>query len=164
MNYLAGYSRELQERAASMLEDGTLGSYIKKRYPSVHDIRSDRALTEYIFNLKRSYLKNAPNIAKVSFDNKISPVQSFLGVHTFNSKSHGRKTKATSSIKIASVFRNVPEEFLRMICVHELAHIKEKNHDKPFYKLCTYMEPDYFQFEFDLRLYLTYLDQGKPLY
>jgi predicted metal-dependent hydrolase len=47
-----------------------------------------------------------------------------------------------------------------MIVVHELAHLKEKQHDKAFYKLCCWMEPDYHQFEFDLRLYLTQLELG----
>ena len=43
-----------------------------------------------------------------------------------------------------------------MIVVHELAHLKEKEHNKPFYNLCMHMEPDYLQLEFDLRLYLTH--------
>lgn len=47
-----------------------------------------------------------------------------------------------------------------MIVVHELAHIKEREHDKAFYQLCRYMEPEYAQLEFDLRAYLTYLDAG----
>jgi predicted metal-dependent hydrolase len=47
-------------------------------------------------------------------------------------------------------------EFLTMIAVHELAHLKEKQHDKAFYQLCTHMEPNYHQYEFDLRLYLTH--------
>jgi predicted metal-dependent hydrolase len=50
-----------------------------------------------------------------------------------------------------------------MIVVHELAHLKEKGHDKAFYQLCTYMEPDYHQLEFDLRLYLTHLDEVGPI-
>ena len=49
--------------------------------------------------------------------------------------------------------------------MHELAHLREKDHDKPFYQLCTHMEPDYHQFELDTRLYLTYLDNGgEPLW
>jgi len=44
--------------------------------------------------------------------------------------------------------------------VHELAHLKQKQHDKAFYQLCCHMEPDYHQLEFDLRLYLTHLDFG----
>jgi hypothetical protein len=47
----------------------------------------------------------------------------------------------------------------------EIAHLKEKEHDKPFYKLCAYMEPQYHQYELDLRLYLTHLDSsGKALW
>jgi predicted metal-dependent hydrolase len=45
-----------------------------------------------------------------------------------------------------------------MIVVHELAHLKEREHDKAFYQLCRHMAPDYHQLEFDLRLYLTQLD------
>ncbi|HAL21836.1 MAG TPA: metal-dependent hydrolase, partial [Stenotrophomonas sp.] len=46
---------------------------------------------------------------------------------------------------------------LRMIVVHELAHLKEADHNKAFYQLCQHMEPDYLQLEFDTRLYLTEL-------
>lgn len=165
MKYLAGYSSDLQDSARKMLENETLGTYLLKRYgKQSHSMKSDRALTEFVFNIKRRYMKNAPVISKVSFNSKISPVNALLGVHTFQSKAHGRKTKATSTIQIASLFKDVPLEFLRMICVHELAHVKEKNHDKPFYKLCTYLEPDYFQLEFDCRLYLTWLDKHGPLF
>ncbi len=45
-----------------------------------------------------------------------------------------------------------------MIVVHELAHFKEKEHNKAFYQLCQYMEPNYHQIEFDVRLYLTQMD------
>ena len=50
-----------------------------------------------------------------------------------------------------------------MIAVHELAHIKEKGHDKAFYQLCTHMEPRYHQYEFDLRVYLTHIDASGKL-
>jgi predicted metal-dependent hydrolase len=58
----------------------------------------------------------------------------------------------------------MPEEFLRMIVVHELAHFKEKEHNKAFYKFCTYVEPAYHQLEFDLRVYLTHVDLKEKLY
>ncbi|MHB1589998.1 MAG: YgjP-like metallopeptidase domain-containing protein [Sulfuricella sp.] len=45
-----------------------------------------------------------------------------------------------------------------MIAVHELAHLKEREHDKAFYQLCAHMEPEYHQNEFNLRLYLTHVD------
>ena len=45
-----------------------------------------------------------------------------------------------------------------MIVVHELAHLKEADHNKAFYQLCQHMLPDYHQREFDLRMYLTWRD------
>ena len=53
------------------------------------------------------------------------------------------------------------EPFLRMIVVHELAHLKEKEHNKAFYQLCCHMEPQYHQLEFDTRLWLTQLSLGQ---
>jgi predicted metal-dependent hydrolase len=47
-----------------------------------------------------------------------------------------------------------------MIVVHELAHLKIRDHDKAFYKLCQHMAPHYGQSEFELRIYLTHLEGG----
>jgi predicted metal-dependent hydrolase len=68
----------------------------------------------------------------------------------------GGKLKAKKEIKISSFFKAAPAEFLNMIVVHELAHLKERYHDKAFYQLCQYMAPDYHQLEFDCRVYLTW--------
>ena len=62
---------------------------------------------------------------------------------------------------MASLFKDAPAAFLRMIVVHELAHMKHLEHDRDFYRLCTYMEPDYHQLELDLRLYLAVQDQER---
>jgi len=76
----------------------------------------------------------------------------------------GGNLKSKNEIRIGSIFKSAPLEFLRMIVVHELAHLREKQHNKAFYKLCEYMEPGYHQLEFDMRLYLTYLDFIGKLY
>jgi predicted metal-dependent hydrolase len=70
----------------------------------------------------------------------------------------GSKLKAKREIRVASLFKDTPPEFLKMIVVHELAHLRERNHDKAFYQLCTYMEPSYHQLEFEVRVYLAHLD------
>ena len=78
----------------------------------------------------------------------------------------GAKLKSKREIRVASLFREAPAEFLKMIVVHELAHLKEQDHNKAFYQLCSHMEPAYGQLEFDLRLYLTQQDllaaEAKP--
>ena len=70
----------------------------------------------------------------------------------------GGQLKAKREIRIASLFREAPAPFLRMIVVHELAHLKEREHDKAFSALCRHMEPAYHQLEFDVRLWLTSLE------
>jgi len=114
-------------------------------------------------DLKSRYLRGADPLSKIAYDNKLHVIAHALGTHTAVSRVQGGKLKAKREIRIASLFKEVPAEFLRMIVVHELAHLKEKAHDKAFYQLCAYMEPDYHQLEFDLRLYLTHLDEVGPI-
>jgi UTP pyrophosphatase len=156
--YLAAYPANLQAQAAQLLADGRLAEVLRRRYPRAHGIRTDKGLYDYVQELKDTHLRNAAPVSKVAFDSKIQVVQHALGLHTAISRVQGNKLKAKHEIRIATVFRDAPEEFLRMIAVHELAHLKEKQHDKAFYKLCCAIEPHYHQYEFDLRLYLTLLD------
>jgi hypothetical protein len=101
----------------------------------------------------------------VVFDNRLQVVRHALGTHSTIARVQGGKLKAKAEIRIASVFHDMPPEFLRMIVVHELAHIKERDHGKAFYQLCRHMEPAYHQLEFDLRAYLLHLDAtGQALW
>ena len=158
LKYLSAYSEQMQQQVQQLIAQDRLGEVLKKRYPSAHDIRTDKALYQYVQELKTEHLRNAAPIDKVAFDSKIHVINHALGLHTSISRVQGGKLKAKHEIRVATMFKEVPLEFLRMIAVHELAHVKEKQHDKAFYKLCTYMEPNYHQYEFDLRLYLTQLD------
>src|SRR4051812_2621809 len=158
LKYLTAYSDQTKAQVAQLITQGQLGEVLKKRYPAAHGMRTDKALYDYVQGLKGEYLRNADPVNKVAFDSKIQVIQHALGLHTAISRVQGNKLKAKVEIRIATLFKDAPLEFLRMIAVHELAHLKEKQHDKAFYKLCTYMEPQYHQYEFDLRLYLTQLD------
>jgi predicted metal-dependent hydrolase len=158
LKYLNAYPDHLLDQVRRLIDDGKLAEHLRGRYPQAHAVRTDKALYGYVQDLKDDYLRNAEPVAKVGFDSKIGIVQQALGLHTAISRVQGSKLKAKHEIRVGSVFRDAPPEFLRMIVVHELAHLKEKQHDKAFYKLCCWMEPDYHQFEFDLRLYLTHLE------
>ena len=160
LKYLSAYPAHLLDQVRRLIDDGKLADHLRGRYPQAHAVRTDKALYGYVQDLKDEYLRNAEPVAKVAFDSKIGIVQQALGLHTAISRVQGGKLKAKHEIRIGTVFRDAPPEFLRMIVVHELAHLKEKQHDKAFYKLCCWMEPDYHQFEFDLRLYLTQLELG----
>lgn len=164
MNPIAAYPPELQAKAVRLLDDGRLGAWLLERYPQgAHQMRTDSALYDYVQALKSDHLRHAPPIQKVAYDNKMRLLEHALGMHTRQSRIQGSKLKAKRDIRIASLFRDVPEAFLRMIVVHELAHVKESDHGKAFYALCCHMAPDYHQLEFDLRLYLLYSSRHGTL-
>lgn len=156
LKYLQAYPMHLQQQVMQMIADGRLGDYLATRYPARHQIQSDKALYAYTLGLKQEYLRSAPNIDKVLYDNRLDLTHRALGLHTAVSRVQGGKLKAKKEIRVAALFKEAAPEFLQMIVVHELAHLKENDHNKAFYKLCEYMLPGYHQLEFDLRVYLTW--------
>jgi predicted metal-dependent hydrolase len=153
--YLTGYPPELIAQVSRLIEEGRLAEHLNKSYPDTHEVRTDGALYDYVTALKSRYMRNAAPLAKVLYDNRLHVIQNALGTHTQVSRVQGGQLKAKREIRIAGLFRQSPPEFLKTIVVHELAHLKEREHNKAFYALCEHMEPDYHQLEFDLRLWLT---------
>ncbi|WXL25327.1 M48 family metallopeptidase [Ectopseudomonas mendocina] len=167
MKYLQGYPASLQQQVIKLIEQDRLGEYLLQRYGNTHQIKSDKALYTYVSDLKQEYLRSAPAIDKVLYDNRLDLTHRALGLHTAVSRVQGGKLKAKKEIRVASLFKDAAPEFLQMIVVHELAHLKESDHNKAFYKLCEHMLPGYHQLEFDLRVYLTWRElpgiNGKTL-
>lgn len=163
MKYLAGYPENLKTQVQQLLVQGRLGEMLLTKYRHAHGVRTDKALYDYVMALKNDFLRNAEPLSKVAFDSKLQVITHALGTHTTVSRVQGSKLKSKREIRVATLFKEVPAEFLKMIAVHELAHIKEKAHDKAFYQLCNHMEPHYHQYEFDLRVYLTHIDAAGKL-
>ena len=163
--YLQAYPEATRAQVRALLDQGRVAQWLTDKYPQGHGLRTDRALYDYVQDAKNSFLRGADPLSKVAFDSKLHVVQNALGTHTTISRVQGSRLKTKHEIRIASLFKDAPPEFLRMIVVHELAHLRERAHDKPFYKLCTHMEPDYHQLEFEVRVYLTHLDaSGQRLW
>ena len=160
LKYLAGYPPHVLAQVRALIEQDRLGTMLQDKYGQQHAVRNDGQLYEYVQELKDRHLRKSMPLGKVIYDTKLQVVKHALGTHTTISRVQGGKLKTSREIRIATVFRDAPAEFLKMIVVHELAHMKEAEHDKAFYRLCTHMETDYHQLEFDLRLYLTQLDLG----
>ena len=158
LKYLQAYPVSLQDQVQQLIAQGTLGAYLEQRYSGRHEVQSDKALYAYALALKQDHLRNAPSIDKVLFDNRLDLTHRALGLHTTVSRVQGGKLKAKKEIRVASLFKEAPPQFLKMIVVHELAHFKESDHNKAFYQLCEHMLPGYHQVEFDLRVYLTWRD------
>ena len=163
--YLAGYPEHLRQQVLALIEQGRFADALRRRYPRAHAVRSDSALYDYVQALKAEHLRSAPPLGKVRFDNTLHVIRNALGTHTTISRVQGAKLQTKHEIRVATLFRELPLAFLRMIVVHELAHLRERNHDKAFYQLCQHMEPHYHQYEFDLRAYLCYREAaGAPLW
>lgn len=154
--YLAGYPPELIAQAEALRLSGGLAEHLARRLPEPHEVRSDAALYQYVQALKTRHLRNAEPLQHVGYDAKLRVLQHALGTHTRRSQVQGSRLKMRREIRVASLFKQAPAALLRMIVVHELAHLRELEHNKAFYQLCQHMEPDYFQLEFDLRLYLMH--------
>ncbi len=132
LKYLRGYPEPLLAQVRQLIAEDRLGDYLQRRYPGRHQVQSDKAL----------------------YDNRLDLTHRALGLHTAVSRVQGGKLKAKKEIRVAALFREAAPEFLQMIVVHELAHLRESEHNRAFYKLCEHMLPGYGQIEFDLRLFL----------
>lgn len=153
--FLAGYPEHLLAQVRRAMAEGRAADALKQRYPEAHTIRNDTALYEHAMALKQRHLRNAPLLAKVAYDNRLQIDQRALGTLTAVSRVQGGQLKAKREIRVAALFKDAPAAMLDMIVVHELAHLKVREHNKPFYALCEHMLPGYHQVEFDTRLYLT---------
>jgi len=158
LKYLAGYPPALLSQVQGLIAEGRLSESVSRRYPEGHEVNTDRALYDYVGELKARFMRSAPPLAKVQYVQKLHIVRNALGTHTQVSRVQGNRLKAKREIRVASLFKQAPAPFLKMIVVHELSHLKEREHDKAFYALCTHMEPGYHRLELDVRLWLTALE------
>jgi len=164
LKYLAHYSTDIQQQVSTLIEENNLKSYLLGQFPKPHDMTTDKALRQYAIALKQQFLKKSAPLSQVKYDDKIHIINNALGLHTYVSRVQGNKLKSKNEIRIGSIFKRAPQALLNMIVVHELAHLKEKEHDKAFYKLCQHMLPNYHQLELMTRIYLTELENNGNIY
>jgi predicted metal-dependent hydrolase len=158
LKYISNYPQSLQDQVQNMIDEKSLSNFLLKKYPKPHTIFNDKDLREYTMQIKNQFMKKSSPLSKVIYDGKIHVINNALGLHSYVPRIQGNKVKMKNELRVGSVFKKAPEPLLNMIVVHELAHLKEKQHDKAFYKLCQHMLPDYHQLEFDMRLYMIQIE------
>lgn len=162
--YISNYPPGVIDQVDTLIKNNRLRDYLLDKYPHPHNITNDNALREYVTSLKNEYMKKSQPLSKIIFDDKIHVVNNALGMHSYITRIQGNKLKAKNELRISTIFKQTHEDFLNMIVVHELAHLKEKQHNKAFYRLCQHMLKNYHQLEFDMRLYLIQIESGETLY
>ena len=159
---LAGYPDEPVAQAQAGIADGTALAWIAERYPERHKISSNQELFAYAQELKMRHFKNAPQLSKVQFDKNPRSAHKALGQHDKDLNASDKRLVKSREVRISGLFRAAPAAFLRLMVVHELAHQKYAEHDHDFYRMCSHIEPDYDEVEFDLRVYLSALERKTP--
>ncbi|MFT6633395.1 MAG: putative metal-dependent hydrolase [Bacteriovoracaceae bacterium] len=149
IDYFKGYPQNIRDHFETLIRNGQIKSYLLKKYPSGHEINTDKQLYEYAHGIKQKFLKKSPQINKIKYEKQKDLILNALGTHTFVSRNHGGRLRSKHEIRIAVSLKSAPEEMLKMLVVHELAHFKEKDHNKAFYNLCQYMQPNYCEVELD---------------
>jgi len=162
--YLANYPPSIIAQVESLITNDRLASYLLERYPQPHNIANDSDLRDYVLSLKNQHMKKSQPLSKIIYDSKLHVLHNALGLHSYVARVQGGRIKAKNELRVSTVFKKSPEAFLNMIVVHELAHLKEKEHNKAFYRLCRNMLSNYHQLELDMRLYLIQLELGDALY
>ena len=162
--YLGNYPPSLIAQVDSLIKSDQLASYLLERYPTPHNVANDNDLRDYVLSLKNLHMKKSQPLSKIIYDSKLHVVNNALGMHSYVARVHGGKLKTKNELRVSALFKKTPAAFLNMIVVHELAHLKEKEHNKAFYRLCLNMLSNYHQLEFDMRLYLIHLELGDALY
>ena len=158
--YFTGYPEQIVSQVIQLIDNDKHGAYLTKKYPHAHTITNDKSLYTYATELKKRYLKNAPPFGRAAFKKQGDMVTNALGTHTYRMQGKTRK----HDLAINSDLLCAPEALLKALVVHELAHFKEKDHNKSFYQLCCHMEPNYHQLELDLRIFCVLVTQGKNPY
>ena len=164
LKYLSHYSVDIQQQVIKLITEDSLKTYLLAQFPNPHEINSDKSLRQFTNEIKQQFLKKSSPLSQVKYDDKIHVVKNALGTHTYVSRIQGGKLKSKNEIRIGSIFKKAPEALLNMIVVHELAHLKEKDHNKAFYKLCQHMLPNYHQLELMTRIYLTEIERNGNIY
>ena len=164
LRYIAHYPESLITKVKTHLQDQSLKEHLLSRYPEAHGVNSNKLLRAYTNEIKNKHMRSSERLSKVCFDDKLHLIHHALGTQSFISLAHGGRLKARRELRVSSLFKHCPEPLLKMIVVHELAHLKEKEHNQAFYRLCVHMEADYHRLELDARLYLIQKELFGPLY
>jgi predicted metal-dependent hydrolase len=154
LSYINAYPQSIKDQVQQMVDEKSLGIFLQQKHPEPHDIYNDKKLREYAMQIKNQFMKKSSPLSKVAYDGKIHVINNALGLHSYVPRIQGAKIKTKNELRVSTIFKKAPLALLNMIVVHELAHLKEKQHDKAFYQLCKHMLADYHQLEFDTRLFM----------
>jgi predicted metal-dependent hydrolase len=96
--YLTRHSLQTLQQLELLINEQRLAEVLLKRYPHIHDIRTDNALYMYTQSLKGTFMSKAQPLNRVAYDSKIKVIRHALGQHFYISRVQGNKLKTVNEI------------------------------------------------------------------
>ena len=93
LKYLSGCSPTVTDQVQRLIDNNILTDVLLKKYPTRHDIKTDKALYSYVMDLKNQYLRQSGRISKVVYDDKLDVLHQALGLHFSCVESAGRQAE-----------------------------------------------------------------------
>jgi predicted metal-dependent hydrolase len=101
---------------------------------------------------KQEAQSKIPNIVEY-YANKMQLIPNKLSFR--KTKRQWGSCSANNNISLNTMLAKLPQNVVKYIVVHELAHIKHKNHQKEFWALVERYMPEYKQLQDELKTYTT---------
>jgi len=111
IKYLQGYDPDTLAQVAQLVATDRLSHWLLQRYPATQGVRTDKALYDYVQDLRQDHLRGAEPVAKVAYDYRLQVVAHALGTHTTISRVQGNKLKSKREIRIASLSKDTARIF-----------------------------------------------------
>ncbi len=153
------FENKLLEKWKILLEKQKKHKFIETKWENFLILFWEKIINPWFFKLNKNdqtkilknllYEKSIPILDKYSklLDKKYD----CLVIKDLKSKrwSCSRNQKIVLNLKLL----HLPKHFLEYVIIHEVCHLKEKNHSKNFWKLVEYFLPNYKKIRKELRIY-----------
>lgn len=74
----------------------------------------NKALLAYVEKLETRYLRTAPPLGRVVYDDRVHVVENALGLHVTTTRAHRARLHNRREVRVASLLEDAPPDFLRM--------------------------------------------------
>lgn len=122
--------------------------FVKSRYEWIKNAKIKQAKKAQIYDISKSQLDELKNQAKRYIPKRVEFFSKIMQLYPTAVKINTAKTRFGScsgknSLNFSAFLMLYPLEAVDYVVVHELAHIKHRNHQKEFYSLIERYLPDY---------------------
>lgn len=107
LKYLSAYAAPLQQQIQTMLDEDRLREFLLSKYPHTHQVSNNRALYDFVMQLKNRFIKKSESLSKVEFDPKIHVIKNALGTHSYVSRVQGSKLKSKNELRVSTLFKEI---------------------------------------------------------